>query len=92
MIPERSVKTETQNLKSDPKFRPKAIPGFSIKVILKILFITGIFSPGDNPLMFIPRECIENPLTQNFETWSTISTKKDINNTFNQIPSNSNTT
>lgn len=42
-------KIEIQNLKLIPGSKPNAIPGFSIKVILKNFPITGIFSPTYMP-------------------------------------------
>jgi hypothetical protein len=62
------VNIDTRSLKVSPKFRPKAIPGFSTKVISKTLLTTGILCPGSKPFILMPRSCIVNPLTKIFET------------------------
>jgi hypothetical protein len=45
-------KIEIQSLKSEPGSKPKAIPGFSVNVILKKSPSTEIDSPGYIPLIF----------------------------------------
>jgi hypothetical protein len=51
-----------KSLKSEPGSNPKAIPGFSVNVILKKSFITGIDSPRYIPSNFKLKAGREIPL------------------------------
>jgi hypothetical protein len=53
---------EIKSLNSEPGSNPKAIPGFSVKVILKKSPITEIDSPKYIPSNLIFRKGIDNPL------------------------------
>ena len=57
-----SENRETQSLKSEPGLKPNAIPGFSIKVILKKSPRTEIDSPMYIPSSFKFKKGIDIPL------------------------------
>lgn len=57
-----SENNEIHNLKSEPGLKPKAIPGFSINVILKKFPITGMDSPGYIPVCVKCRKGMLIPL------------------------------
>jgi hypothetical protein len=73
-------------LELTPTFIPKAIPGFSTKVILKKSLITLMLSPSPIPSTFTLRNGIENPFTKSFVTWSTINIESETYNIFKVLP------
>ena len=81
-----SVIKVINNLNWPPKSIPKAMPGFSTKVILKILCNTGILWPGYIPLSFMFKGMISIPLTNIFESWSAITIKRETNRILTKLP------
>ena len=68
-----------------PTSSPNAIPGFSIKVILKKLSIMFMLEPCFIPLVMIPRPGRFIPFTKNLLIWSIITIINETNKILNVI-------
>jgi len=85
-----SVNRHMRNLKLSPGYIPKAIPGFSTKVILNKPSTTDILCPPYIPGKCILKNGIEIPLTISLDIWSIKITANETKKTLNINLNNSN--